>query len=817
MIYINSDRKAVHVAVQFLLGILAQKTGFAILFAGAFLLPVSLFIYKKSKRVLIYSIILVLVFWAGWLRCMAEQTTKDRIRSALSEETAVTVSGRIVQKEIREDRVQYTLDRVYARAGEKTISCRKILLSLKTEPEQTSSYGAKKRSTKGAANFSTVGYRVGESLVAEGKPYLPESASNFGNFDQKQWYEGVGLDLYVLGDRVLDLKPSESPILTALADIRERLHAVYQHFLPEKDASLMSAMALGEKGALNPEIKELYQASGISHILAISGLHISMLGILLYRLLRRQRIPFLPAAVGGSTLVILYASMAGLSASAIRATLMFTFSLFAPALKKSYDSLTALAFAALVLTMQNPDVLFYSGFIFSFLAVISVVLFAQVWNRSMDDYLKRKREGREEDQDRKKAWLRKKLIRFRHTLISGAAIQFVTLPIVMEFYYEIPLYGLLLNLLLLPFAGAILIFGFLGGALGILNLYAGLLPEWPARLFLLIPKLIYTIYEKACRWAESLPFSQMVTGKPEVWIIVLYFLMLSALFLYLSSRRKPFLGFLALPALLLLGFSKRPRSFELSMLDVGQGDGIYLSSENGLCAFVDGGSTSEEEVGKNRIFPFLRASGVNHVDYWLVSHTDLDHISALKEALSGAFPVDTLVFSSRIYRDPVLTELMELAGRAGTKVVFLSPGGAVRMGKTSVKNLFPTENYNKEDKNQMSMILLVEQGDFRALLTGDTSAEEEEMMVREFDLPEIDFYKAAHHGSKYSNSMEYLSALSPEAAGISCGKNNRYGHPGAEALSNMESVGAVIYDTRFDGQIRVTLKNGEMVVESYRQ
>lgn len=274
-------------------------------------------------------------------------------------------------------------------------------------------------------------------------------------------------------------------------------------------------------------------------------------------------------------------------------------------------------------------------------------------------------------------------------------------------------------------------------------------------------------------------------------------------------------------------------SLELDILDVGQGDGAFLRTEEGYTVFVDGGSTNTKQVGTYRILPFLKYKGARQIDFWFVSHTDEDHISGLREILEEGYKVKVLVFAEGIVEDEIYEELRSLAEENGTQIIYVTAGDTLHLGKAMIHVLYPAERDDMTsmmqesitvDKNASSLVFLYEEGAFSAMFTGDIGSEKErDILWTMQDLEaqgkvqsmEIDVYKAAHHGSKYSNSLELLNALRPEIATISCAKKNSYGHPGAEAVAHMEAAGSKVYYTMNSGQITVKIEDGVIKVYEF--
>lgn len=260
---------------------------------------------------------------------------------------------------------------------------------------------------------------------------------------------------------------------------------------------------------------------------------------------------------------------------------------------------------------------------------------------------------------------------------------------------------------------------------------------------------------------------------------------------------------------------------------VGQGVGAILQTKEGYHLFVDGGSSNVGKVGTYRILPFLKYKGVKRIDCWVVSHTDEDHISGLREILSSGYPVEYLAVAEQMPRDENWEELEALAEDAGTKVVWLGRGDIWHFGNATFTALHPGETEDafggqSVDKNEESLVLFYQEDDFAGVFTGDIGAAQEEEILTWLqktktgaDVQKIDFYKAAHHGSRYSNSTGFLEALAPEIALVSCSRTNRYGHPSKEAVGHMQQAGSQVYYTMESGRLCVKKTDGQAVCRGY--
>lgn len=188
-------------------------------------------------------------------------------------------------------------------------------------------------------------------------------------------------------------------------------------------------------------------------------------------------------------------------------------------------------------------------------------------------------------------------------------------------------------------------------------------------------------------------------------------------------------GFVLIGCFMLLALLHNPvRGFELDVLDVGQGDGIYLHTKEGTNFFFDGGSTDVSKVGTYRMLPFLKAKGVKKIDYWIVSHTDADHISGLKEILQAEYEIDHIVFSKYVLNDEAYQELLALAQTYGTEILKMDCGDIFTDGEAGLRCIFPDQTYKSDDKNALSLVLRYEDEEFPVFLPGTSAAQKNSIL-----------------------------------------------------------------------------------------
>ena len=268
-------------------------------------------------------------------------------------------------------------------------------------------------------------------------------------------------------------------------------------------------------------------------------------------------------------------------------------------------------------------------------------------------------------------------------------------------------------------------------------------------------------------------------------------------------RACVFMAFMVLCLFLL----STPKKGIVTFLDVGQGDGIFIRTDSGDVFMIDGGSSSKKEIGENVIVPYLKYEGEQEIDMWFLSHEDMDHVSGFSEVLEcGEIKVNMLAVPYAL-KDK-FKEITDLAETYDVEVVYLEAGDRIHEDGKKGYDFYITSPESKGtyvDSNAASMTILFQQNGLTAVFMADSGTDAEESMmkyIKEYGDGCVEILKCAHHGSAIgSNSEEFIQELSPDYAIISCGKNNRYGHPHRETLEYLEETGTVILRTDEKGAI----------------
>lgn len=742
-------------------------------------------------------VVIFFILIMGFMLMSNEITTRNHIYDL--KENTVIVQGKIYKIENTAFGTNIYLKGVEVENGEKSVSVKRIFVNTEKIPN----------------------VKIGNIIKVRGKLRQFEEAANKGNFDSRKYYLSLGFYGKIEAGTIEIINSDYSGIRQGLYELRMEIIERLEKLCSDNNGifsiinnknGIIGAIILGDKTDLDSDIKELYSVSGIAHILAISGLHISFIGMAIYRLLRR-RFRFLFSAAVSIPVVLSFGIMSGFGISTIRAIIMFILKIIGEVLGRKYDAITAISLAGLVLLVQNSFVVYNSGFQMSFGAIIAIVLILPIVEEILNTD--------------------NKIIK---VLSANFTISLVMNPILAWNYYELPTFSFLLNIVVVPLMSVVIVSSIAGIFCSCIMFGFGKVVIFPGCGIL-------ELYTFLCNIINKSSVASIVVGQPKVTIIIVYYAILLVVLFGLKNMRTKYtraekerniikketglvlekkakkerrikgqnvklrlaciVGFLLLNCLIY--YIPNP-GFYITFINVGQGDGILIHGDNGTKVMVDGGSTSEKQVAKNCIVPYLKAEGIGTIDYSIITHTDKDHISGILEILennnSNRIRIKNLVMPDINMKDDTYNELIEKAKLKKINVLYIKKGDTLSLGKTKIKCIYPETTTTASDKNDYCTVLSVKNKTSKILLTGDISKEIEEKIKDDIE-ENYTVLKVAHHGSNYSSSEKFLKKVNPKYSIISVGKNNSYGHPGNETMERLRKQGGVIYRTDEKGGITI--------------
>lgn len=681
-------------------------------------------------------------------------------------------------------------------------------------------------------------------VLGEVSPFL--QATNPGEFDAAAYYRRKDCLFALRKTKITAQTKNYGRLEEFLSQLRYESEVLFRKLLGEKNGATASAMVLGRKKGMDSEVKALYQGAGISHLLAISGLHLSLIGAGLFGLLKKVRLPVALSAGISTWILIVYAQLTGMGISTRRALVMFLLFLAAGLLKRTPDLPTSLAVAALLLLVPKPQRILDAGFQLSFSAVLGIAVMIPVFQDGWEEAAPSLRVT-----DGVAGWnlVRAAIARacrlLRKNILAGLGITMTMLPFLLIHFYEWSPWSVLLNLAVIPLMGILL------PCLIGLQLVARLTAfvhclEIPQHLLCTAIEAIFSCYEQLCRFTTALPGSILHTGYPTWQALAVYTIGLIALAVS-GKKLRPHLRLAAAVCLMGIFLIRLPGELNVTMLDVGQGECVGIETREHHVYLVDAGSTSKKKTGQYQIIPWLKYIGTRSVEGIFITHWDEDHISAVGELLewskSSRVKIRRIFLPDVALKDEVLETLLQQIEEAEVSVEYLSAGEHMTDGALQISCLHPYAKKVPEDRNDASLVLRLSQGDFQMLLTGDLEKSGEDWLVeqvrpaveqpqpaaQEQALPcapstqpaaqnplRCTILDAGHHGASNATGEALLDLAQPELVLISCGKNNRYGHPAPETLKRLEEREIRWYSTAEVGAIQVYVGKKKVKIETSR-
>lgn len=641
----------------------------------------------------------------------------------------------------------------------------------------------------------------GTRLMLHGRVQTP---ATLPDFDYRDFLAQQGIHSQMMWPRteVLD-EYAGHPFYHILFGVKNYAHATINHLIPPPQSGLLAGMLLGIGHAMPEEMREHFRTAGVSHIIVISGLHVAILAGIFVRL----GDPLLGPKGGAITAVVgilLYTLLVGAGPSVVRAAIMGSVYIIAQrGLGRPNAGVGALFLAAFVMTLYDPRYLSQIGFQLSFMATLSIMLFAEPltnWAHGRVAHLT------------SRPVANGVINLLSDTILITLAAQLLILPLTMYYFQQVSLVSVLANALILPAHPGVMVWGGLATITGMFSTAVGQIFGWIAYLFLWYTSQMAELLAAIPYALVSVPFtSGMLAGS---------YALIAALFWY--GQQEPerrvalrhSLGaqmpvqlplFASVGGMLLAGlwYGSLPNGrLQVTFLDVGQGDGIFIQTPSGRQILVDGGyypSLLLDGLGEE--MPFWDRS----LDVVIATHADADHVSALPPVLEryevgelwvSDLPTEGEAEGEEGSRTAVYELVLDTA--VGHNIPLYRPqAGEVLLIEDGVRLeiLHPPADPLNDNRNDNSLSFRLVYGDFSLLLTGDTEAEGERLMLESGRPLEAMVFKAGHHGAETSSNAFFLEAVRPQVMVVSAGAGNQFGHPHPEVLARATAVGATVLRT----------------------
>ncbi len=607
--------------------------------------------------------------------------------------------------------------------------------------------------------------KMGSFINAQGVFSLPSNNTIPNTFNYKKYLYNKKI-YYIFNATNINIKNNNISFIYKIKNMF--LDRVKRYTLT---SSYMQAFILGDKSNIDADIYQSFQNNGVTHLFAVSGMHVSFLVMALNNLLKKLKLKDNKINLIIILFLAFYMFLIGFTASVVRASLLYIFLLINKKFNLRLPTIIVLYLLFLILVIINPFYVYDLGFIYSFLTSFGLILFSK---KITGNYIV--------------------------TLLKVSTIAFLfSLPVTLSNFYDFNILTIFNNILIVPLVSLIL---------------------FPLTLI----TFFFPFLEILLNWGFNiLEIISMFTSKLSINIIVpkinILFIIIYYIFILLIYK-KGFKYSMGLVILIII-FKLLPylnNNSYVYYLDVGQGDSALLVTKNRQKVIMidTGGKITYEkdswQVRNNNynisdnIITFMKSMGISKIDYLISSHGDMDHIGEALNIVNN-FRVKEVIFNNDTYNDLENKLIKDLNKK---KIKYSNNISELTIDKNRILFL-NTRKYDNENDN--SNVLYLNYDNYKFLFMGDAGINREKDILNNYDIEDIDFLKVGHHGSITSSSKYFINHIKPKYAIISVGKNNRYGHPDQEVLKNL--VNSKIYRTDLNGSIEVLINKNKYKLKTY--
>ena len=592
----------------------------------------------------------------------------------------------------------------------------------------------------------------GDYIYVKGKLIKPKDNTNFNLFNYKKYLLSNNIKYTVKASNIKILKRNKNIFYKLKNYIFFKIKSL------DKSKKYILTFIFADKSYMDKEMYDNYQNLGISHLFAVSGMHISLVTFILLKLLegKNEVIKYLITFI----FLMFYLFLTNYTISMVRACFQFILIFINKLFKLNIDNSNIVIFLFSVLIILNPYIIYNIGFLFSFSISFTLIKFKDMIT---GDFM---------------------IKNIKTSLLSF----FVSMPILINNFFKVNFLSIILNIIYIPFVSYILF---------PLCLITVLFPFFDSFTYFVI-----NFFETITKFFSSINLLTFSITKMNIILVIIYYF----IFIWIIKsndklKKKIIIAFIFIVFII---NNNSIVNNEVHFLDVGQGDSILIriKSKNIL---IDTGGNINFNISKNVLIPYFRSSGVKKIDYLILTHGDYDHMGEAINLVEN-FKVEKVIFNCGPYND-FENELIEVLDKK--KIKYYSYIKELNVDNNKL-HFLQTKEYDNENEN--SNVIYTKLNGYRFMFMGDAGVEKEKDILEKYNVSKIDVLKIGHHGSKTSSDKNFIDEMNPKYSVISVGKNNRYGHPNKEVLNNLDN--SKIYRTDRDGSIMFKIKNNKLKLKA---
>ncbi len=675
--------------------------------------------------------------------------------------------------------------------------------------------------------------KYGDKILFSGTFIQPEIQRNYKGFNYKEYLKSIGIYGSVKTDKVEVIGKGKVNILNLLANnTASKIKEIIRNNMPNEDRrNLLLGILLGYDDELDNKLKESFQDSSLSHILAVSGMHVSYIVSIITFLSNKMNVHKKVSKIIIISFLIFFIFLTGGTPSVKRACIMSILTLIGSLIYRKSDIITNISTSLLIILIQNPFSILDIGLLLSFFATMGIIVF---YKNIMGILNKKQSEKNNQiKQINKKEVLSKIVTKIKEGVGLSVSAQILILPLSLVLFNKLSLTFLFSNLLISFIIGLITILGFISVIipLNILFLILDILLKllisiadifssmWISKIVITTPNIIYVIlYYIFILFIVLINFIRKKQQKRRIEKLILTFV--DNFKCGLKSNKKKLLAMIII-LIMLFNFAKFiPKNLQIYFIDVGQGDSTLIVTPNKKTILIDGGgskSLDEFDVGKNTLLPYLLDRKISKIEYLMISHFDSDHCNGLIAVLEN-LKVEKVIISKQIEICDEYKRIIEVIKKKNIKILIVKAGDKIVVDENvRLDILYPEEKLQHTDINNNSIVVKLSYNNFSMLFTGDIEEEAEKKIIekyRDTNKLKSTIIKIAHHGSKTSSSDEFIRMVKPQIALIGVGKNNLFGHPSNQVIDRLNNSKTRICRTDLNGEIIIKVnKKGKIKVD----
>mgnify|MGYP000581621049 FL=1 len=608
---------------------------------------------------------------------------------------------------------------------------------------------------------NTFDYELGDKIKLFGKLKLPSNNSIFNGFNYREYLKYERINYIFDIDEIIKISNNKSIMYKLKNSIINIINKS-----PNKD--YLHTFLLGNNKYIDKEVMESYRINGISHLFSISGMHISLLSMIILKLLKNYK--FKKEVV--ILFLLIYMTLTDFLPSILRSGIFFILIYLNKKFNLNISMFKLMIILLFICVLIDPYIVYKIGFQYSYTISFYLITFNQLINKSKNKLYK---------------------------LFIVSFISFiVSVPIAINNFSQINVLSIFLNIFFVPIVSSIIF---------PLSLITFLFPFFNNLFTILI-----NIFELLSITFSKIDNFIFIMSKISTLFIIIYYIIISITLYFLSKNKYKYIVSLMFIFVIHYNITIFNKGLEITYIDVGQGDSIFIKFPNDKSnILIDTGGKvtygnlkNNYSVGKN-IVDYLKSMGIRKLDYLIITHGDFDHMGD-GLYLIDKFKVENVIFNCGEF-NVLEKELIKVLDEK--KIKYYSCIKELNIDNNKLYFL-QTKKYDNENDN--SNVIYTELNGYKFMFMGDAGVEKEKDILDKYNLANIDVLKVGHHGSKTSSSKEYIDEIKPKYAIISVGKNNRYGHPNKEVLNNLDN--SKIYRTDQDGSIMFKIKNNKLKIET---